>query len=110
MKSTGEVMGIDNFEIAFYKSQLASNIPLPKKGKIFLSIKDEDKIKIVNPSKILIELGFTILATSGTSKILNNQNIKCETVKKVYEGRPNIVDLMISNEISLVVYSRALNQ
>ena len=104
MKSTGEVMGIDNnFEIAFYKSQLASNIPLPKKGKIFLSIKDEDKIKIVNPSKILIELGFTILATSGTSKILNNQNIKCETVKKVYEGRPNIVDLMISNEISLVV-------
>ena len=52
MKSTGEVMGIDkNFELAFYKSQLASNIPLPRKGKIFLSIKDEDKIKIINPSK-----------------------------------------------------------
>jgi len=104
MKSTGEVMGIDkNFEIAFFKSQLGSNIPLPQKGKVFISIKDDDKKKIIEPSKTLINLGFELLATKGTSKILNKNKIACETVKKVYEGRPNIVDMMISNEIDLVI-------
>ena len=104
MKSTGEVMGIDkNFELAFYKSQLGSNIPLPQKGKIFISIKDEDKIKIIEPAKSLISFGFDLIATKGTATFLKNNKISCEIVKKVFEGRPNIVDLMISNEIDLVI-------
>jgi carbamoyl-phosphate synthase large subunit len=104
MKSTGEVMGIDkNFELAFYKSQLGSNIPLPKKGKIFISIKDEDKRKIIEPAKSLVSFGFELIATSGTATFLKNNKISCEIVKKVFEGRPNVVDLMISNEIDLVI-------
>ena len=104
MKSTGEVMGIDkNFELAFYKSQLGSNIPLPKKGKIFISIKDEDKRKIIEPAKSLVSFGFDLIATGGTATFLKNNKISCEIVKKVFEGRPNIVDLMISNEIDLVI-------
>ena len=104
MKSTGEVMGIDkNFELAFYKSQLGSNIPLPKKGKIFISIKDEDKRKIIEPAKSLVSFGFDLIGTGGTANFLRNNKISCEIVKKVFEGRPNIVDLMISNEIELVI-------
>ena len=104
MKSTGEVMGIDkNFELAFYKSQLGSNIPLPQKGKIFISIKDEDKKKIIEPAKSLVSFGFDLIATKGTATFLKNNEISCEIVKKVFEGRPNVVDLMISNEIDLVI-------
>ena len=104
MKSTGEVMGIgENFEIAFYKSQIGANVKLPKNGTVFISVKDEDKTKIINLSKKLIELGFKIVGTFGTSNFLNKKNISCKNVKKVYEGRPNIVDMMLSGEINLVI-------
>ena len=72
-------------------------------GKIFISIKDEDKRKIIEPAKSLISFGFDLIATKGTATFLRNNKISCEIVKKVFEGRPNIVDLMISNEIDLVI-------
>ena len=104
MKSTGEVMGIgENFEIAFYKSQIGSNVKLPKYGNVFLSVKNEDKGEIILFSKTLVELGFKIIATSGTSKTLEENNIPSQKIKKVYEGRPNIVDMMLSGEINLVI-------
>ncbi len=104
MKSTGEVMGIgENFEIAFYKSQIGSNVKLPKYGNVFLSVKNEDKGEIILFSKTLLELGFKIIATSGTSKTLEENNIPSQKIKKVYEGRPNIVDMMLSGEINLVI-------
>ena len=104
MKSTGEVMGIgENFEIAFYKSQIGANVSLPDSGNVFISVKNEDKCEIILFSKILLELGFKIIATSGTSKTLEENNIPSKKIKKVYEGRPNIVDLMLSGEINLVI-------
>ena len=104
MKSTGEVMGIgENFEIAFYKSQIGANVSLPDSGNVFISVKNEDKSEIILFSKILLELGFKIIATSGTSKTLEENNIPSKKIKKVYEGRPNIVDLMLSGEINLVI-------
>ena len=97
-------MGIsDNFGEAFYKSQLGANITLPKKGNVFISVKDEDKNKIIKLSKILKSLEFKIYATNKTSKILNKNNVNSERIKKVYEGRPNIVDMMLSGEIQLVI-------
>ena len=97
-------MGIgENFEIAFYKSQIGSNVKLPKCGNVFLSVKNEDKGEIIFFSKTLLELGFKIIATSGTSKTLEENNIPSQKIKKVYEGRPNIVDMMLSGEINLVI-------
>ena len=104
MKSTGEVMGIGStFGEAFAKSQLGANIKLPLKGQVFISIKDEDKKNIIPVAKNLENLGFKICATSGTAKILNNNNIKTKYIKKVIEGRPNAVDAMLSKEIQLVI-------
>ena len=104
MKSTGEVMGIGStFGEAFAKSQLGANVNLPKKGEVFISIKDDDKQKIIPIAKKLVELGFTICATSGSAETLNNNKIKAKYIKKVVEGRPNIVDAMLSNDIQLVI-------
>ncbi len=104
MKSTGEVMGIgDDFGIAFAKSQLGTNVPLPKDGNVFVSVKDKDKPSILNSIKSLETLGFKILATGGTQKYLNEQGIEAGRVKKVLEGRPHIVDSMNNNTISLVI-------
>ena len=104
MKSTGEVMGIGStFGEAFAKSQLGANVNLPKKGEVFISVKDDDKQKIIPIAKKLVELGFTICATSGSAETLNNNKIKAKYIKKVVEGRPNIVDAMLSNDIQLVI-------
>ncbi len=104
MKSTGEVMGIaDSFDNAFFKSQLGANVNLPKEGNIFISVKDEDKEKIVDFCKTIQKLNFKILATKGTSKILKNYGVDSLKIKKVYEGRPNVVDYMLSGEINLVI-------
>ena len=104
MKSTGEVMGIDmNLPKAFAKSQISSKINLPKKGNIFLSVKDDDKSKIVKICEIFIKLNFKIFSTIGTFKFLKSRNIKSTLVKKIIEGRPNILDKIISKEISLVI-------
>ena len=112
MRSTGEVMGLDwkrpgeplsaAFARAFAKSQQAGGVTLPTGGGVFVSVKDADKPWIVEPIRILIEQGFRIVATGGTADYLAEQGLKVELVKKVLEGRPNIVDAMKNGDIQLV--------
>ncbi len=104
MKSTGEVMGIDQtFGMAFYKSQIAAGSLLPKKGSIFISVKDDDKRDIVFIAKKLIDMGFNIIATSGTGKVLKSNNIKSKTVLKVSQGRTDILEQIKRGDIALVI-------
>ncbi|MEF3254701.1 MAG: carbamoyl-phosphate synthase large subunit [Deferribacterales bacterium] len=104
MKSTGEVMGIDfSFGKAYYKAQMAAGNKLPKSGKVFISVKDSVKEDILPIAKEFERLGFTLIATSGTYHFLKNNEIDVEFVKKVQEGRPNIVDLIKNREISFVI-------
>ena len=105
MRSTGEVMGIaENFEGAFFKSQVSAGMQFPKSGSIFLSIKDKDKTKEMGEAcKILKKIGFKILATKGTKSFLDSKGIESSLVKKVYEGRPNIVDLLKDKKIAIVM-------
>ena len=104
MKSTGEVMGIGNtFGLAFAKSQLAAGQALPFKGTVFISVKNADRTAVVKPARIFYELGFRIVATEGTSLFLSGEGIPAEIVKKVREGRPNIVDMIKNREIDLVI-------
>jgi len=104
MKSTGEVMGIDHdFRRAYVKSQLSAGSPLPTSGKVFVSVKNRDKRAALQISKRLAEMGFSLVATIGTAKLLQRQGMTVETVYKVNESyRPNIVDLMKRGEIALV--------
>jgi carbamoyl-phosphate synthase large subunit len=104
MKSTGEVMGIDqDFPRAYAKSQLGAGTLLPKKGTAFLSVRDGDKDAAAALAKKLQNLGFKIIATSGTQKALAAQGIAVERVNKVAEGRPHCVDAMISGNVQMVV-------
>jgi carbamoyl-phosphate synthase large subunit len=104
MKSTGEVMGIDkSYGMAYYKAQLSAFNRLPDRGKVFVSVKDSVKAKILDVVKRLIELGFEVVATTGTYNYLKNHNINVSHVLKVREGRPNIVDLIKNGEISFVI-------
>lgn len=105
MKSTGEVMGIDwEASLAYAKAQFASGMKLPLSGKVFISVKDEDKPQIVDVAKNLEELGFEILATSGTAQYLSELDIKVKTVPKISEGlRPNILDFIKNKEIALMI-------
>lgn len=104
MKSTGEVMGIDkNFGVAFAKSQIATNQILPVGGKVFISVNDKDKSNIVPIATALFKMGFKIIATKGTSEILEKHNIKCFSVLKISEGRPNVLDMMKNGEINLII-------
>lgn len=101
MKSTGEVMGIDtDFGMAFYKSQLAAGNKLPEKGKVFISVKDACKDGILEVAKKFVQLGFTVVSTAGTYDFLAGHGIAVERIKKVSEGRPNIVDAVKNREIS----------
>jgi carbamoyl-phosphate synthase large subunit len=104
MKSTGEVMGIDlSFEIAFAKSQLGGGSRLPRKGTVFVSVRDADKdARILGAVKILTELGFKTLATSGTQRFLVEKGVAADRILKASEGRPNIVDAIRNGEIQLV--------
>ncbi|HLF49384.1 MAG TPA: carbamoyl-phosphate synthase large subunit [Methylomirabilota bacterium] len=104
MKSTGEVMGIDrDFRKAYVKSQLSAGSPLPTSGKVFLSVKNRDKRAVLPIAKRLAEMGFSVVATAGTAKLLNRQGMGVEVVHKVNENfRPNIVDLLKRGEIALV--------
>ena len=104
MKSTGEVMGIDrDFRKAYVKSQLSAGSPLPTSGKVFLSVKNRDKRAVVQIAKRLAEMGFNLVATQGTAKVLTRHGMSVEVINKVAEGwRPNIVDLMKRGEIALV--------
>ncbi|RLA85784.1 MAG: carbamoyl phosphate synthase large subunit, partial [Deltaproteobacteria bacterium] len=104
MKSTGEVMGIDeDFGLAYAKSQIAAGQNLPLKGRVFISVKDRDKRQAVMIARELEDLGFEILATRGTCSVLRRNGIRAKEVFKVSEGRPHIVDLMKNREIHLVI-------
>lgn len=104
MKSTGEVMGIDiDFGMAFAKSQIGAGVNIPLKGKVFISVMNKDKRSIVFLAKKLVDLGFEIVATKGTAKVLANNGIPVQTVFKVGEGRPDIVDQIKNGEINLVI-------
>jgi carbamoyl-phosphate synthase large subunit len=104
MKSTGEVMGIDrDFGRAYAKAQASANNTMPLQGKVFISVKDKDKPAIPPLANKLISLGFSIIATRGTAFYLNQHGINAETVNKVTEGRPHIVDLIKNKEIDFVI-------
>ena len=104
MKSTGEVMGISSsFGIAFYKSQIAAGSILPKKGKIFISVKNEDKTDILVIAKKLCHMGFEIIATKGTSKVLRSNDIQAKMVSKIGEGGTEIPELIKRGEIKLII-------
>jgi carbamoyl-phosphate synthase large subunit len=103
MKSTGEVMGIDaDFGRAFAKSQLGSGTSVPVEGRVFISVRDRDKTAMVDVSRRLRDMGFIIVATAGTADVLNAAGVATESVKKVREGRPHVVDSIISGDIQLV--------
>jgi len=104
MKSTGEVMGIDDdFGWAFAKSQAAAGVPLPRAGRVVLSVKDHDKPAALEVARRLRRLGFLLEATRGTAAYLQHHGVEVEPVNKVTEGRPHIVDHIKNGEISLVV-------
>ena len=104
MKSTGEVMGVGRtFGEAFAKSQLAASVTLPRGGKAFISVRDVDKGAAVNVARNLIDLGFELLATRGTQRVLTDAGVTCQQVNKVAEGQPHIVDMIKNDEINLIV-------
>jgi carbamoyl-phosphate synthase large subunit len=103
MKSTGEVMGIArDYNVAFVKSQLGGGSRLPKTGTVFVSVKDADKARILEATRLLSGLGFKILATSGTQRYLAEQGVGAVKINKVAEGRPHIVDAIKNGEVQLV--------
>ncbi len=104
MKSTGEVMGIDrDFGRAFAKSQLGASTNLPCAGTVFISVRDTDKAAVIAPARRLVELGFTLIATGGTMRALQDAGLQAGRVNKVMEGRPHIVDAIRNGDISLVI-------
>lgn len=103
MRSTGEVIGLDrSFDIAFAKSQLGAGSKVPVKGTVFVSVRDEDKPRIVESVRILADIGFRILATGGTLRLLQDEGIPAAKINKVLEGRPHVVDAIKNGEIQLV--------
>jgi carbamoyl-phosphate synthase large subunit len=104
MKSTGEVMGVsDRFSLAFAKSQIAAGTILPKEGTIFVSVMERHRPLIVPLAKRLAQLGFKLLATQGTAKALEAADIPVERVKKIAEGRPNLLDYLHDARVQLVI-------
>lgn len=104
MKSTGEVMGVGRtFGEAFAKSQLAASVVLPTGGKAFISVREADKVAVIQIAKDLSSLGFALLATRGTQRVLEEAGVSCEPVNKVAEGQPHIVDMIKNDEIDLIV-------
>src|SRR5450830_715248 len=112
MKSTGEVMGVGKtFGEAFVKSQIGAGTKFPRPrtpsgepaGTVFISVKNNDKPRVIEVARDLVDLGFTVLATKGTALAINAAGVTCATVNKVTEGRPNIVDMIKNQEIALVI-------
>jgi carbamoyl-phosphate synthase large subunit len=104
MKSTGEVMGIDeDFGIAYAKAQMASQPPLPRSGNVFLSVKDSDKSAAMEIARDFIQLGFTIHATSGTAAAMERAGLAVKKLFKISEGRPNVLDMIKNGEIQFVI-------
>ena len=104
MKSTGEVMGVGKtFGEAFVKSQLGAGTKLPRSGKVFISVKNNDKPRAIEVARALAAMNFTVLGTKGTAAAINAAGVACGIVNKVTEGRPHIVDMIKNNEIALVI-------
>ena len=103
MRSTGEVMGLDSsFSVAFAKSQLGGGTNVPKKGTVFVSVRDIDKPRVLETTRLLAGLGFKITATGGTARYFEGEGVRAQRVNKVSEGRPHVVDLIKNGEIQLV--------
>ncbi|MDB6129630.1 MAG: carB [Verrucomicrobiales bacterium] len=108
MRSTGEVMGLDaDLGVAYAKSQMAANSPLPTSGKVFISVSDAHKSKVAEIAKLYIDLGFELVSTSGTASVLEKAGLKVQRVSKLSEGRPNAIDLLKNREIQLVINTPA---
>ena len=104
MKSTGEVMGIDvDLGLAYAKSQMAAPPPLPKKGKVFISVKDADKEAVIPVAREFVKLGFEIISTTGTAEALAKAKIKVTKVFKIHEGRPNVLDRVKNGDINFII-------
>jgi carbamoyl-phosphate synthase large subunit len=105
MKSTGEVMGIArDFRKAYLKSQIAAGSPLPASGKVFVSVRQRDKRNVASLARRLVEMGFSLVATVGTARVLERQGMTVELINKVGDGyRPHVLDLMKQGEIALVI-------
>ena len=104
MRSTGEVMGIgQSFSEAFVKSQLAAGVLLPTSGKVFMSVRDQDKDKIVELARELSQNGFELIATHGTAHALSEHGLQANRVNKVAEGRPHVVDMIKNGEIAMII-------
>jgi len=104
MKSTGEVMGIDSdFGVAYMKAQIAAGQKIPMEGKVFISVNDRDKRKIVGIAKRFDALGYKIVSTSGTGEILRKSGVEIEEVAKLGEGRPDVLDLIKNGEVKLLI-------
>ena len=104
MRSTGEVMGLDNdLGVAFAKAQAAAKPGLPSGGNVFLSVKDEDKPLAVDIARRLAKLGFKIFSTGGTAKVLSENGVEVTRLHKINEGRPTAVDMLKNNDINLVI-------
>jgi carbamoyl-phosphate synthase large subunit len=108
MRSTGEVMGLDaDLGVAYAKSQMAANSPLPLKGKVFISVSDAHKKEVASVAKSFAELGFELVATAGTASVLEKAGLKVERILKLLEGRPNVVDLLKNKQLQLVINTPA---
>ncbi len=103
MRSTGEVMGLDrNWDMAFAKSQLGAGMKMPQSGTVFVSVRDQDKPKILSAMKKLHELGYALTATGGTQRYLAGKGIPCTKINKVLEGRPHVADAIKNGNVQLV--------
>ncbi|MCA9663492.1 MAG: carbamoyl phosphate synthase large subunit, partial [Myxococcales bacterium] len=104
MRSTGEVMGIAaDFGAAFHKGLLAAGIRLPQGGRVFVSVRDDDKALVMPAVRHLAALGFELVATRGTAKALRDAGLACADINKVKEGRPHIVDALVNGEIAMLI-------
>ncbi len=108
MRSTGEVMGLDaDLGVAYAKSQMAANAPLPLGGKVFISVNDRDKRQVAELAREYVNLGFELIATGGTAAVLEQAGLKVERIHKISEGRPNAVDFMKNKELQLIINTPA---
>src|SRR5205085_12037071 len=108
MRSTGEVMGLDSeLGVAYAKSQMAAGGPLPLSGKVFISVSDAHKSEVADVARSFAELGFELIATTGTATVLEKAGLKVKRVHKLTEGRPNTIDLLKNREIQLVINTPA---
>ncbi|MFN7010401.1 MAG: carbamoyl-phosphate synthase large subunit [Allorhizobium sp.] len=111
MRSTGEVIGLDtDFALAFAKSQLGASVELPREGTVFVSVRDEDKVRVLPAIKLLTEIGFKVMATGGTQRFLAEQGIEAIKINKVLEGRPHIEDAIRNRQVQLVVNTTDSNK